>query len=161
MSSILTNCPWFFLTELLAHLQTVDSLSRTRFLRDLFYFSAGMHHFLILTNHTNTSPSSEEKRGASKHILWVHCGEECHWIWEVFFMCQPLLCASEGSPLCGQTPWEKRGDWSRCLWYFCGARGLKRAERSSAVGSSRPERRDNATGQLWRPTTIKNAASWY
>lgn len=114
-------------------------------------------------HHTSPSAQREEREGErEKHIF-----SECIVEWGMplnlgVFSCTSLFCVQAMEVHCvGRHP-EKRGELGavvcRC---FCSARALKRPEWSSAIGSSRPEPRDNATGQLWRPATIKNAASLY
>ena len=66
---------------------------------------------IILIHH----PAVHEEREREQQIFSECIVERNAIEFGCFFMCQPLLCAGYGSPLCGQTPWEKRRAWSRCL----------------------------------------------
>lgn len=73
------------------------------------YITSWSSH-IILIHHP---PLKEEGEGEA-HIMEVHCGEECHWIWVFFHGPASFVCRLRKS-IVWQTPWEKRRAWSRCL----------------------------------------------
>ena len=115
---------------------------------------------IILIHHPALKETRGRRRGTSTYsqsALWrgmpLNLG---------VFSCASLFCVQAKEVHCAGRHPEKRGELGAVVcWCFCSAAALKRPEWSSAIGSSRPEPRDNATGQLWRSATIKNAASLY
>lgn len=84
----------------------------------------------------------EERERAAEgqaHILRGHCGEECHWIWVFFHAPGSFVCRLRKSIVRADTMRKEASLEPLSAGASAALEPLKRAEWSSAIGSSRPE----------------------